>query len=288
MSVPSSTSPGQRPSSSPVRIAFQGELGAFSEEGIRQLWTSATPVPKRTVVDVTRAVACGDVDFGLLPIENTLAGAVRESYDALAASDELHVVAETVVAVHHCLLALPGASLDQITTVESHPVALAQCAIFLERHPHLTAVPAFDTAGAARDIAQRGDRRAAAIASRAATRYSLQVLAADIEDRPDNQTRFLAIARTPATLEPGVPARTRFVLTVENLPGALYRVLTPLSEHDINLASLESRPTGEPWTHRFFFEVQHQAGDERITAACERVRPLTRSFRVLGSYPAAS
>jgi prephenate dehydratase len=271
-----------------TRVAFQGELGAFSEQGVAQLWPEgADPVPMREFIDVARAVEAGEVELGLLPVENTLAGSVIGSYDALFACDAVHVVAETVVAIHHCVLALPGATLDSLRTVASHPVALAQCARFLRSHPHLVAQAAYDTAGAAREVASRGDPTAAAIAGRpAAERYGLAILAADVEDRPDNQTRFLAIARSPASLIAGTPARSVVVLTTDNVPGALLRVLEPLAEHGINLSKLESRPTGEPWTYRFFLELEHAAGDEAVSLALDAVRQVSRSFRLLGTVAA--
>jgi prephenate dehydratase len=267
-----------------MRVAFQGELGAFSEQGVAQLWPEAEPVPMREFIDVARAVERGEVDLGLLPIENTLAGSVIGSYDALFACDALHVVAETVVPIHHCVLALSGATLDVLRTVASHPVALAQCERFLRGHPHIVARATYDTAGAARDVVARSDPTAAAIAGRpAAERYGLDIVAADVEDRPDNQTRFLAVARWPRALTAGTPARSVVVLTTDNVPGALLRVLEPLAERGINLSKLESRPTGEPWTYRFFLELEHEAGDESLSLAFDAVRRVSRSFRLLGT-----
>jgi prephenate dehydratase len=269
------------------RVAFQGELGAFSEEAIGQLWPeTATPVPMREFLDVARAVERGEVEFGLLPIENTLAGSVVGSYDALTTCESLHVVAETVVAIHHCVLGVRGARLDALRSVESHPVALAQCGRFLREHPRIEVRAAYDTAGAARDVAARGDPCAAAIAGRAAAaHYDLDILAADIEDRPDNQTRFLAVAREATVLAPETPARTALILTTANVPGALLRVLQPIAEHGLNMSKLESRPTGEPWSYRFFVEIDHTAGEPSARAAIAAVRQVTESLRVLGSYP---
>jgi prephenate dehydratase len=272
-----------------TRVAFQGELGAFSEQGVAQLWPDAEPVPMRDFIDVARAVENVEVELGLLPIENTLAGSVIGSYDALFTCDALHVVAETVVAIHHCVLALPGATLESLRTVASHPVALAQCGRFFRSHPHLAAHATYDTAGAAREVAARRDPQAAAIAGRpAAERYGLEIVAADVEDRPDNQTRFLGIARSPSSLAAGTPARSVVVLTTDNVPGALLRVLEPLAAHGINLSKLESRPTGEPWTYRFFLELEHAAGDEAISLAFDAVRRVSRSFRLLGTVAAWS
>ncbi|MFN2563976.1 MAG: prephenate dehydratase [Gemmatimonadaceae bacterium] len=271
-----------------TRVAFQGELGAFSEQAVVQLWPDgAEPVPMRDFIDVARAVQRGGVDFGVLPIENTLAGSVIGTYDALFACDALHVVSETVVAIHHCVLALPGASLDSLRVVSSHPVALAQCERFFRAHPHLVARATYDTAGAAREVAERGDSAAGAIAGRpAAERYGLEIVAADVEDRPDNQTRFVAIAGSPRSPATGTAARSIVVLTTDNVPGALLRVLEPLAEHGINMSKLESRPTGEPWAYRFFLELEHAAGDEAIARALDAVQRVSRSFRLLGTVAA--
>ncbi|MGH7621172.1 MAG: prephenate dehydratase, partial [Gemmatimonadaceae bacterium] len=255
------------------------------EEAVRQLDGAAIPVPCREFLDVAQAVESGSVDAGVLPIENTLAGSVVGSYDALGACEHLHVVAETVVAIHHCVLAPRGATLAGLTSIESHPVALAQCTRFLRDRPTIVARAAYDTAGAARDIAARADRQAAAIAGRAAAeRYSLEILAANVEDRSDNQTRFLLVAREAREIARGAPARTALLLTTPNVPGALLRVLEPLAAHGINMSKLESRPADEPWHYRFFLELDHPAGDPSLAAAIEQLRGVTESLRVLGSY----
>jgi prephenate dehydratase len=269
----------------PARIAFQGELGAFSEEAIRNLDAHAIPVPCREFIDVAQAVESGDVDAGMLPIENTLAGSVVGSYDVLTACASLHVTAETVVEIHHCVLAPRGAALASIATVESHPVALAQCTRWLRSRPGITARAAYDTAGAARDVAQRGDPRSAAIAgSGAAVRYDLDVLASNIEDRSDNQTRFLMVSRVPQAPGGTEAARTALLITTPNVPGALLRVLEPLAAHGINMSKLESRPADEPWHYRFFLELDHPAADPSLDTALDQLRDATESLRVLGTY----
>lgn len=269
----------------PARVAFQGELGAYSEEAIRNLDAHAIPAPCREFIDVAQAVEDGDADAGMLPIENTLAGSVVGSYDALTACASLYVIAETVVDIHHCVLAPHGASLGALAAIESHPVALAQCTRWLRARPEIAARAAYDTAGAARDVAQRGDPRAAAIAGRAAAeRYDLEVLAANIEDRSDNQTRFLMVSRSPRALERGTRARTALLITTPNVPGALLRVLEPLADHEINMSKLESRPAEEPWHYRFFLELDHVAADPALSAALHQLRSVTESLRVLGTY----
>lgn len=279
-----------------VRVAFQGALGAYSEEAVTALWPRAEPVPMHAVEDVAAAVEAGAVDFGVLPVENTLAGAVVATDDALARHAGLVVLAETVVPIHHCVLALPGASINGLAFVESHPVALAQCTAFFRANPRLSARAAFDTAGAAREVAGRGDLTIAAIAGRAAAaRYGLAILAADIEDRPDNQTRFLAVARSgapapdaPPAPEAGAPARTSFLLTTANAPRALFEVLRPIAEAGLNMSRLEARPTGEPWTYRFALDIAHAADEPAVAAVAEVLRGVTRTFRVLGTWRRAT
>lgn len=187
------------------RVAFQGEFGAFSDEAIEALFGPAERLPRRDFAAVVDAVRGGDADYGVLPVRNSTAGPVPDSLGALAACPTVQVVATVTLPVRQCLLAAPGVAVHDLEYVESHPVALAQCGAFLGRHPHLHARPAYDTAGAARDLAARADRRCAAIAGRgAAARYGLAVLVFDIQDDPDNRTEFVAIA-TDAPVPPRPP-----------------------------------------------------------------------------------
>ena len=272
----------------PENVAFPGELGAFSEEAITALWPRATPIPASSARDVARAVAEGRADAGVLPVENSVAGGVVASYDALADESELYAVAETILAIRQCLAGIHGATLDDIELVESHPVALAQCSMFLRGLPRARQLATADTAGAAHAVAELRDRRHAAVCGRkAAARYGLAILADHIEDRPDNQTRFLAVARNRATVATGVRARTSLVFETANEPGALLRALEPIAKEELNLSKLESRPTGQPWTYRFFADVDHEAGDPRIEAAMAALTQATRTCRVLGTYARA-
>lgn len=267
------------------RVAFQGERGAYSEDAILARWGSAaTPVPARENLDVALAVERGLADRGVLAVENTLAGSVVASYDALVATD-VHVVGEIVIPIHHSLLAPRGATLETLRMVESHPIALAQCRRFLAAHPHIEARAAYDTAGAARAAAERGDVTRGAIAGRAAAwHFELSVLATDIEDRPDNQTRFVVLAREPEPLPAGVPARTALVVETDDVPGALLRVLEPFATAGIDLSKIESRPTGTPWTYRFFLDLEHEGGDPAAARALGALGAVTRSMRVLGTF----
>ncbi len=279
------------------RVAFQGEHGAYSEEAVAAWWGgAAVAVPARECADVARLVESGAVDHGMLAIENTLAGSVLAAYDALATAAGVTVVGEVVLPIHHCVLAPPGADLASLSTVESHPVALAQCGRFLADHPHVDARAAYDTAGAARAVAARGDPRCAAIAGHgAAERFGLAVLAANVEDRPDNQTRFLVLApasagrivNVAAALPEGAPARTALIAVTDNVPGALLRLLAPLAAAALNVSKIESRPTGVPWAYRFFLEFEHAAADPRVDDALAAVRGASRELRTLGTFARA-
>jgi prephenate dehydratase len=272
-----------------TRVAYQGAPGAYSEEAVyRACGTLVTAVPYRENVEVARALAVGDVELGLLPIENTLAGSVTVSYDAILGEPKIFAVAEVVLPIHHCVLGVPTATLDSLRVVESHPVALAQCAKFFDRHPSIVARAVYDTAGAALDISRARDVTRGAIASRlAASHYGLEILEADVEDREDNQTRFLVLSRSRFELARGTRARTLLVVTTENKPGALLRVLAPFAERSLNLVKLEARPTGEPWTYRFVLEVEHPAGDPSMHQALRVVAASSESVRDVGTYRAA-
>ena len=271
----------------PLRIAFQGELGAFSEEAIQQLWGGdVDAVPSREFRDVVDALVRGDVDRAVLPIENTVVGSVQTAHDAIDGTPGIHAIAETVVAVHHCLLGPPKAQFADVRNVFSHPVALAQCAEFFRANPRLNVHAVYDTAGAALDVSNLADPQFAAVASRSsAVRYSLDVLVADIEDRPDNQTRFLAFSRAPLPLPGGTPARTMILLTTKDVPGALLEALSPLARHGVNMRRIETRPTGEPWSYRFFVEFDHQAGDTVADTLVHEIGALSHQVRLVGTYP---
>ena len=270
-----------------LRVAFQGELGAYSEEAVRRYWPgeSTEPVPRRSCAAVVRAVEDGSVDYGLLPIENTLAGSVVDTYDALSAARHTWVVGESILPIHHCLLALPGATIESLERVASHPVALAQCGRFLDRHSNIESDAAYDTAGAARDVASSGDRSRGAIAGRrAAERFGLEILASDIEDRPDNQTRFFSLARQAAALAPGIEARTAIIAATMNIPAALYRLLDPVAEAGLNLSKLDSRPTGKPWSYSVFLEFEHLSNDPKLPRVLEEMARRSEGFRILGHF----
>ncbi len=271
----------------PLRVALQGEIGSFSDEAIQQLWGGdAERLPYRDFADVTAAVASGIADRGILPVENTIVGSINGSHDALSALPGLHAVGETVVAVHHCVLAAPGTPFEGIRSVLSHPVALAQCGRFFADHPQIEVHAVYDTAGAAMDVSRVADPAVAAVASRrAASHYGLEVVRADIEDRPDNQTRFIAIARDTMPVAAGTPARTMMILRTHDRPGDLLRALSPLAAHNVNIRRLESRPTGEPWSYLFYIEFDHDAGDPGAGAVVRDITAVSVGARLVGTFP---
>jgi prephenate dehydratase len=270
-----------------VRVAFQGELGAFSEEAIHTLWHGeAEPVPSATFEDVMEAAETREVDYGLLPIESTLVGGLDVAYDLLGLHDGLCIVAEVIVPVRLCLLGLPGSTIAGLRTLSSHPVMLGQCTHFLARHRQIAAQPAWDTAGAAREVAESGDpSRAAAGTRRAAERFGLEVLQHHIEDRMDSQMRYLAVSRDPIGLPAGTPARTAVLAVFPPAAGALLAAVRPLAAADFSICHLATRPTREPWRYQFFMEFDHPAGDPRVADALVAIRAASEEYRCLGTYP---
>ncbi len=268
------------------RIAFQGEPGAYSEEALFLLHPDAEPQPYREFRDVALSVLERRSDFGLLPIENSLVGSIATNFDLIAESG-LTVVGEVVSAVHHCLLGLPGATRTALRRVLSHPVALAQCERFLRELEGVEVVAFYDTAGAAAEVARRGERSLAAIAGAlAARRYGLAILAERVEDEPHNQTRFLLVGRDAAPPAAGVPAKTTLRLKLPHRPGTLARALAAFAAAGLNLTKLESRPDRTtPWEYLFYLDVEARAADGAMTAALRELEAQGAVVMVLGSYP---
>jgi len=271
-----------------MRVGFQGEPGAFSEEALLSLLPYAVPVPRRTFRDVVQSVESGADHAGLLPVENTLAGGVAAAFEALQAGD-VCVVNEVIIPIRHCLMAVPGTELSQVTEVRSHPVALAQCARFFAERPMVRAVAVHDTAGAAREVAETAPRGVAALAPRrAAERYGLQILAEDLQDRDDNQTRFLLVlprhACSHAEASVGGSLKTAVVVETENRPGALHALLGVFAARGLDLTFIESRPTGTPWTYRFILEFRHASRQEAEECLEAAAAAPGRTLRVLGTY----
>lgn len=272
-------------------VAYQGEPGAFGEEAVISYFgEDATPLPMPTFSAVCAAVEDGSADAAMLPLENSLAGTVGDALDALA-DGSLSVVGELLVPIRHQLLVLPGVAVESIERVSSHWQALAQCERFLASRPWQI-IAAADTAGAARQLAESGDRAGAAVASEAAARrYGLEIAARDIADAAHNMTRFAVLVRDVGTLRraPGEGAReTLITFETAHQPGALHRALGVLADAGVNLSRIESRPSGAgPWRYRFLIQVAGDAEAEPLCRALIGLREHTSSMRVLGSFDAA-
>ena len=290
-----------------MKVAFQGETGAFSEEAVGALFPEAEAVPLPSFETVFEAATSGDVDRAVVPIENSLFGSVHLNYDLLR-QHALVITAELRLRICHHLMARPGTTLADVRQVHSHPQALGQCRVFLrERLPQAQAVPAYDTAGAAKMVAEGGRPGWAAIASeRAAAEYGLDVLAAGIESNRQNYTRFLALARpedVPPTSETDVrptssdfragastsvrPSKTSLVFALrQNVPGALFKSLAVFALRDLDLFKIESRPlVGHPGQYLFYLDVGGAATDEPVQRALDHLAEIAAHLKVLGSYP---
>ena len=270
-----------------LKVAIQGEEGSFSQEaGIKYWGNSVVFIPKRTSDEVIGAVEQGEADYGLLPIENSLIGSISTTYDTLLES-QLQITGEVITPISHCLLALHKLPVNEIERIYSHPAALSQCSSFLENLKDCEIIPIYDTAGSAMKISKERGKKSAAIASRLAAKlYSLEILAERLEDYPNNQTRFIIIAKTEEGSS-GKASKTSIVFTTLHQPGALFEVLKVFNEYGINLTKLESRPHKiETWRYYFYLDFTGHKNDSAVKEALEELREQTNFLKILGSYPA--
>lgn len=273
-------------SASGLRIAYQGMPGAFSEQASLQFAPDAEYIGFHSFHEAFQAALSGDCHYACLPVENSLAGSIHQTYDLLTDS-VLHVVAEQVVHVHHNLLVKPGTRLEDIRRVYSHPQALAQCQAFLTKHG-FEAVTDFDTAGAAKLLAENGGEGKAAIASqRAAQIYGLEVLAEHIEDFDFNFTRFFVMGSDEALTFSG-KAKSSMMLATRHRPGDLVACLELFPQHGINMTKIESRPRRDkPWSYLFYIDIEGHIDDAHVQAAMTGLMRRAAFVKFLGSYPAA-
>jgi prephenate dehydratase len=294
MALPASATGSTAPVGAP-RIAFQGEPGAFSEEGVLSAFVAPEAVALPTWRAVFEAVHDGTVNAGVVPIERSAGGSVREIYDLLFKFDEIRIAAEVTVPVRLALLAMPGQTLDQIVRVFSIAQALDQADDFLRSRPWAV-MTSYNTAGAAKSIADKAELGSAAVASaRVAPMYGLEVLADDIQTGTANRTRFVVLARdpipdswfTPATL--AGPMKTTLVWAVRNVPGSLYRCLGCFAERKINLSRLESRPSrGVRWEYVFWADMDSDPEAPDCAGALAALLREAVMVRVAGVYHRAA
>ncbi|MFA5629631.1 MAG: prephenate dehydratase [Dehalococcoidales bacterium] len=268
-------------------VAFQGELGAYSEEAAVNFFGSDIRLrPYETLEEVFKAVEKDEVQFGIVPVENSIEGSISKTYDLLLDSP-LKVSGETELRVSHCLISNHGVTLDRIKKIYSHPQALGQCQAFI-KHLKCELVPTYDTAGSVKMIKEKRITDGAAIAgNRAAVIYDMNVINCEIEDNPNNFTRFFVLSRED--LPPSGNDKTSLVLSVKHKPGALYQMLKQLAENNINMTKLESRPTREkPWVYNFYLDFEGHRQDAKVQAMLSQLEDYTIFLKVLGSYPKAN
>lgn len=260
-------------------VAFQGEHGAYSEVALRILMPSAAAIPCREFSDVFEGVEKGVYNYGIVPVENTLGGLVGP-VNSILIYTSLKIVAAIDMPIRHCLLAIPGADHRELRTVWSHTQALAQCRNFLHRN-HLDPEPFYDTAGAAKALAENRPKGIAAVASKfAADLYGLETIKEDIQDAPHNRTRFFVIS----TRENGVEGdKCSAVFTAGNKAGSLFSVLRVFADHKINLTRIESVPD-TPGKYAIFIDFEGALSSEPVQRALAKVAPIAEDFKILGCY----
>jgi prephenate dehydratase len=269
-----------------TRVAFQGERGAFSEDAVATFFGDVKLTPCRSFKHVFEAVSKDEADFGVVPIENSQAGSINETYDLLLKYD-LNIYGEIDLRVNHCLMALPGESLKSIITVYSHPQALAQCEQFLSKMG-AEIVPTYDTAGSAKLIRDKKLAKCAAVASkRVAQIYDMQILAENIQTIPTNYTKFFAVSKQKA--KHVANSKTSLIFATKNVPGALYDCLGAFAKRGINLTKLESRPSKDkPWEYIFYVDLEGHLEDDICKQALADLKKKTSFLKILGSYPKAA
>lgn len=270
-----------------LTVAFQGVLGAYSElAAIQHFGPKIKPVACPEFEDVFRAVLKGRVNFGIVPIENSLTGSIHQNFDLLL-KEKAWICGETKLRVSHSLIAHPKATLKSIRRVYSHPQALWQCQRFLKKQKHIEQVPYFDTAGSVKFVAETGAKDCAAVASQqSAARYGLKVLKTAIEDNNRNFTRFLVLSRKQ-TKPKGKRVKTSIVFDLRSQPRALHLALGAFANPGIQLVKIESRPiAGRPWEYLFYLDFEGDVNTPTAQLAIAHLDELAIHVKVLGSYPA--
>lgn len=265
-----------------LKIAFQGEAGAYSEQAVFGYFGNVDAVPCETFDLVFDAVTSGKCQSGLIPIENSLAGSIHQNYDLLLRNN-LFITGEYFLRVRHCLIGFPGVTKKDISKVISHPQALGQCSGYL-RNLGVKIEQKYDTAGSVKLLKESGEKTVAAIASRrAAEIYGMQIIEEGIEDNTENYTRFLEI--NIAAVNPSSESKTSIVFTLKNQPGSLFKALSVFALRDLDLTKIESRPlAGTPWNYLFYIDFIGKVTDESVKRALNHLSEYAEMLRILGSY----
>jgi chorismate mutase / prephenate dehydratase len=273
-----------------IRVAYQGTDGAFSHQAamrhFEQRYSNVECIGYTRFEQAAEAVENDDVDVAILPIENTTAGSINDTYDLLN-EKELYIIGEEVLKVVHCLMAPEKVQLSNIRRVLSHPQAIAQCSRFLASLSRCHVESYFDTAMAARKVREDGDLSQAAIGSAyAAEIYGLEILERDLANQPENYTRFVVVSRDPVKCDPQLNCKTSIIFATIDEKGALLKCLNILGDSGVNMTKLESRPRiGHPWQSLFYLDVEGNVNQPRLASALEKLSRNAQYFKVLGSYP---
>jgi chorismate mutase/prephenate dehydratase len=274
-----------------VKVAYQGTDGAFSHQAafrhFEERYTEVQCFGYDTFQEAAQAVEDEKVDCAILPVENTTAGSINQTYDILRDSS-LHIVGEEAIRVIHCLLALEKVPLNRIRRILSHPQAIAQCTQFLAKLHSCKVESYIDTAMSAKKVLDDGDLSQAAIAgSYAAEIYGLQILERDLANQPENFTRFVIVSREPVAVDRQIPCKTSLLMMTRHEEGSLIQCLKVLDEHNINMTKLESRPRpNEPWKYLFYLDIEGNIQNPDTRLALEELEQKSSSLKVLGCYPA--
>ncbi len=267
-----------------IKVAFQGERGAYSEDAARSLFTEEIEtIPLPTFAEVLKNTISDNADYSVLPVENSLEGSVGESYDLLY-STTLNAMGEIYHRIEHCLIG--NGKLEEVATVYSHPQALGQCRDFIQKY-HMKTVPTYDTAGSVKIIKELDKNNVSCIASKTASEiYNMPVISENIANNPNNYTRFLVLSKK--TIEETGNDKTSIIFSIKHEPGTLFRIIKNFQDFNINLTKIESRPTKSTnWEYNFFVDFEGHAKNLQISEMLEKIKKETIFMKILGSYPSA-
>lgn len=273
-----------------IKVAYQGTDGAFSHQAamlhFEQRYDTVECIGYTRFDQAAEAVETGDVNVAILPIENTTAGSINDTYDLLAEKD-LFIIGEEVLRVIHCLMAPEQIQIENIRRILSHPQAIAQCTRFLAGLTRCHIESYFDTAMAARKVREDGDLSQAAIGSAyAAEIYGLQILKRDLANQPENFTRFVVVSREPVVCDPQLNCKTSLIFATVDEKGALLKCLNILGDNGLNMTKLESRPRlGHPWQSLFYLDIEGNRENPKVADALGKLKKKAQFLKILGSYP---
>lgn len=280
----------EKPNDDIIRVSYQGTDGAYSHQAairhFSERYSKVDAIGYDTFQQAAKAVLEEKVDYALLPIENTTAGSINDTYDILG-NEKLHIVGEEILKVVHCLMAVEPVELSKIRRIMSHPQAIAQCSQFLSKLPRCKVESYLDTAMSAKKVLEDGDLSQGAIAgAHAADLYGLHVIEHDIANQKENYTRFVIASKEPVQVDLQIPSKTSLMMVTSNDEGSLIECLNILHKHKINMAKLESRPRmNEPWKYSFYLDIHANIDDPEVSVGLDELNKKAEELKILGCYP---